>query len=336
MRSNRIFIYKAIKYYELAANNGHPEAALKLSEIFEFGIGVEKNDSIAEKWASLKLKPLSFKNQLQKENWSELKAVKLSRVDNIIKSNSKSYDINEFGTYHALIIGNNDYKNLRNLKTAVFDAETIEKILRDNFGFKTKLLKNGTRSEILDNLYQYRKTLSEDDNLLIYYAGHGYLDEEINKGYWQPVDADPDRKSNWISNADVVDELRAIKAKHILLVADSCFAGSLTRGVSFSPESENMNQEWIEKIRLLKTRRVLTSGNLEPVTDEGFDGHSVFAYHFIKALNNVDDLVTGDEIFFGIKNDIQLNADQTPLYDHIKNVGTKNEGDFIFVKRNGG
>ena len=56
----------------------------------------------------------------------------------------------------------------------------------------------------------------------------------------------------------------------------------------------------------------------------------------IKALNNVDDLVTGDEIFFGIKNDIQLNADQTPLYDHIKNVGSKYEGDFIFVKRNGG
>ena len=76
----------------------------------------------------------------------------------------------------------------------------------------------------------------------------------------------------------------------------------------------------------------MASGNLEPVSDSGRDGHSIFAYYFLKELNSVDQPVTGNQIFNAIKHKIMLNADQTPLYEQLERVGSEG-GDFIFVKR---
>ena len=139
---------------------------------------------------------------------------------------------------------------------------------------------DATRSEILKSIKIARKTLNKEDNLLIYYAGHRFLDEEINKGYWQPVDAEIDDPSNWISNSDIVDQLSGIKSKHIIIIADSCFLGSLARGLAIPNGTDN--EKWINKIKELMARTVLTSGNLEPVSDGGKNNHSIFAYYLLR------------------------------------------------------
>ena len=110
--------------------------------------------------------------------------------------------------YHALVIGNNDYRNLPNLKTAVNDAEVVAEVLRDQYGFKTRLLLNATRAEIIRSLSHYRKTLTRKDNLLIYYAGHGWLDEAGDAGYWLPVDATREDPANWLANSSVTTTLK--------------------------------------------------------------------------------------------------------------------------------
>mgnify|MGYP001364266625 FL=1 len=74
------------------------------------------------------------------------------------------------------------------------------------------------------------KKLKENDNLLIYYAGHGELDKSENRGYWLPVNASTKSRAEWISNQRIVDRVKATKAKHVLLMVDSCFSGSLMRG----------------------------------------------------------------------------------------------------------
>ena len=74
-----------------------------------------------------------------------------------------------------------------------------------------------------------REALDEEDNLLIYYAGHGKLDESQELGYWLPIDAEQGNNINWISNKAITDILNVIEAKHILVVADSCYAGTLTQ-----------------------------------------------------------------------------------------------------------
>ena len=323
---------------------GNDEAALELSKIYKYGMGVLKDLVKAKKWAeqsqqssscldkhakdafglsNLNLIKTSWLGLLERESISELKDAKQDSSPNLIV----------YGNYHAIVIGNNDYNNLPQLKSAVFDAETVEETLRTQFNFKTMLIKNASRSQILDALYDYRETLTKNDNLLIYYAGHGYLDKKINKGYWQPVDAHSERKSNWISNSDVVDELKGIKAKHIMIVSDSCFSGTLSRGLEFESSTINVDREWIEKMSQTPGRTVMTSGNLEPVADSGAEGHSVFAYYFLKELNGLKGPTTGDQLFSKIKHKVQLNAAQKPIYQQIKNAGGEG-GDFIFVKGN--
>ena len=118
------------------------------------------------------------------------------------------------------MIGNNDYAHLPKLKTAVADAEAVADVLSEKYGFGVTLLRDANRYQILSALNELRARLTEDDNLLIYYAGHGTLDEVNQRGNWLPVDAEPESSANWISNVSLTDVLNAMSARHILVVAD--------------------------------------------------------------------------------------------------------------------
>src|SRR5215471_7879323 len=93
----------------------------------------------------------------------------------------------EPGTYYALVIGNNNYKYLTKLQTAVNDAKEVAQTLHDIYGFSVKVLYDATRDDILTALVEYRKALPVRSNLLIYYAGHGYEDRVAESAYWLPV-----------------------------------------------------------------------------------------------------------------------------------------------------
>lgn len=120
------------------------------------------------------------------------------------------------------------------MKTAAADAREVERVLRETYGFQTKLLVNATRSQIVAALSAYRRELSPDSNLLIYYAGHGYNDKDADKAYWLPVDATLDDVSNWIIADEITTGIRVIPARHVLVIADSCYSGTLTRGLSLT------------------------------------------------------------------------------------------------------
>jgi uncharacterized caspase-like protein len=137
-----------------------------------------------------------------------------------------------FGRYHALVIGNDRYQHIQPLRSAVRDARCLEAILRADYGFQTSLLVDATRDQILGALTDYRRRLGPGDNLVVYYAGHGWVDKDEDEGYWLPVDAQADDPVRWLSNATLTSTIRAMRAKHILVIADSCLSGKLTRGVN--------------------------------------------------------------------------------------------------------
>lgn len=234
----------------------------------------------------------------------------------------------DFGDYHALVIGNNKYRELPNLETAVNDAKSVAGILENEYGFDVNLMLDATRADIVIALDNYRKKLGEHDNLLIYYAGHGILDYSSERGYWLPVDASPDTQVSWVSNATVTDTLKAMSAKHVMLVIDSCFSGTLTRAVSTTLR----NPDYLRKMSKKRARVALASGGLEPVADGGGAGHSVFAKAFIDALENNDSAMDGTELFVKVRRPVMLNAMQTPEYSDIRLSG-HDGGDFIFVKK---
>jgi hypothetical protein len=172
------------------------------------------------------------------------------------------------GTYHALIIGNNNYQHWNPLRTAVRDAEQFRDVLVRRYTFPAEnvlLLKDASRVDILRGLDWLKDRSTADDRVLIYYAGHGEYDEKED-GYWVPVEASTDNRYSHLSNSDVLNQLRAIEARHKLLVSDSCFSGNLlTRGAVRAPASGWNDERYFREKNKLQAVMGLTSGGNEPV-----------------------------------------------------------------------
>lgn len=205
----------------------------------------------------------------------------------------------ESGKYYALIIGNDDYQHLSRLETAVNDATAVEKILKELYGFESKLLLNATRKDILSAINDFRKKLIEQDNLLIYYAGHGEFDRSADKAYWLPIDAQRDDPSEWIIADDITSSIKRLSSRHVLIVSDSCYSGTLTRSAQTSLINKGDRDEFLKKMTSRPSRTLMASGGNEPVADGGGSGHSIFTDSFLKALREIDNSTfTADELFY--------------------------------------
>lgn len=249
--------------------------------------------------------------------------------------------LTEFGKYYALVIGNNKYKYLNSLDTAEYDAKTVSTLLESKYGFKVTPLYNATRYEILTALNHLLKNLTEKDNFLLYYAGHGHLDEANIRGHWLPVDAEMDNTSNWISNVSITDLLNKMSARHILVIADSCYSGTLTRSTLMQLRpgyTDEYRNTYIKTVLKKRSRTALTSGGLQPVLDVGGGNHSVFAKAFIDVLNENLAILEGQQLYLEVVARVTHAAfnkrfEQIPQYAPIKFAGHE-AGDFFFIPVN--
>lgn len=243
------------------------------------------------------------------------------------------------GKYHALVIGNSNYQYFPDLRTPGNDAKDVAEILKKKYGYETRLLLDANRYEIISALNDYRANLNREDNLLIYYAGHGEIDKVNDNGYWMPVDAEKNNTANWISTRSISEILNVMAAKHVLIVADSCYSGALTRSALARLQTGKTVDEWVEwfkKVSQMRTRMVMSSGGEEPVNDGGGGDHSLFAKAFIDALQNTKHAMDGYRLFLEVSNEVEANiksqklgVEQTPEYAPIKYAGHE-AGEYIF------
>lgn len=248
----------------------------------------------------------------------------------------------DFGRFHALVIGVDEYRHpqLRKLKTAVSDATAVADLLRTRYGFKVRVLRNPTRYEVISALSTYFDALGEDDNFLLYYAGHGTLQEggAVSRGYWQPADAEPGSPANWISSVEVTDQLGVLRAKQVIVIADSCYSGALTRSaVARSPPGQSAAQRdnWLRLMARKRSRTALTSGGLAPVLDAGSGGHSIFAAALLDVLRTNREVLEAQRLYHEVSARVALAAEryrveQVPEYAPIGAAGHE-AGDFFFV-----
>lgn len=254
---------------------------------------------------------------------------------NLTPNETSSRIFSQVGKYYALIIGNNNYIHLPKLKTAVEDAKAVDKILRDKFGFETKLLLNATREQIIVALNEYRR-IGENDNLVIYYAGHGFNDTEVEKAYWLPVDARTEDNANWISADDITTNVKKLNARHVLIVADSCYSGTISRGSDLVVlgAKPTEREKYLLKMSDGKSRTLMASGGNEPVTDGGGGLYSVFAAALLIGILDMEkDIFTAEELYIShIKEKVAGKAAQTPEYNPLRNSGHEG-GDFVFIRK---
>jgi hypothetical protein len=244
----------------------------------------------------------------------------------------------DFGDYHAILIGNQDYHNENwvDLQTPHKDVDDISKILRTKYGFQTTVLKDLTRMELGQALAEKAAGLDQSDNLLIYYAGHGQRINDV--AYWDPVDSIPYNSINSLSFDWLKETLSASAAKKIMVVSDSCYSGVITRSVTTITSGDDpvLEAEHVRYDLGLQTRVALTSGGADQeVLDEGGGGNSLFAEAFIQTLNNNAQIARASVLARSVTDIVSARAFskdflQAPQYGEMQNSGSHG-GEFFFV-----
>jgi uncharacterized caspase-like protein len=201
-----------------------------------------------------------------------------------------------------------------------------------------KLLIDATRDQIMTALHEQKLNLGPQDNLLIYYAGHGAVDGSPERAFWLGVDANPDTRAGWLEADHIRAKIKEMSAKHVLLVADSCFSGAITH-----PKTTTIGRQLNEtRLRVQWNRRarmVLTSGEITPVADSATDkNHSMFARYFIQVLRQNVNVMSGEMLSYALSERMQREPvkvgkngqEQRPTYSALQDAN-HDVGDFFFV-----
>jgi uncharacterized caspase-like protein len=249
------------------------------------------------------------------------------------------------GRRYALVIGNQNYLNpgFSTLRTPIDDAVAVATQLRDRYGFETSLtvddrsfelvVTDATRDTMHRTLNRLANVLTPLDSLLIYYAGHGVWSEAEQRGYWVPIDGEADFLGSLFSSDDLRAYLARIPARKVLVVSDSCYAGSLARSAGTAlPLQEGRRLALVENSQL-KSRVFLAAGGQHPVWDGGGSGHSIFAAALLNGLEQMEqDAFSAQELFTGYLAPLVARADQRPLWQAFDQDAGHEEGDFVFAR----
>lgn len=240
------------------------------------------------------------------------------------------------GVFHLLAIGIDKYRKMMELQTAVCGAEALKELLVRDYQFsprRASLLpeQNATRTGILNAFRTLARSLRPQDSVVIYYAGHGWLDE-LGMGYWIPINGDLSRPSGLVEHSALKAILGAIRARHVLLISDSCFAGDFVRPVIAAPTNTEVS---VARAFLRASREALTSGGLEPVRDGGAGEHSVFTGHLLRILrkNSLPHL-SARPLFDSLRQSLPTQAFQEPQLGDIDGTGAERDGSFVFFRGN--
>jgi hypothetical protein len=231
----------------------------------------------------------------------------------------------------AVMVGIDNYRDpaIPVLESAGMDAQAVGKLMGDRMGYDVRVLKDATKADIVRALNQLTSEVGADDSVTIYYAGHGYLSKD-QIGYWLPVDATARKPDNWISNQDIAKYLANIPAKQVMLVSDSCFSGSLTKEQKISSATTSKDSNTILDRRSVV---VMSSGGEEPVSDEGKEGHSIFAWHLMKAIEKVEKWNPGTSLYEKVRDEVTEEFPQVPQYGASLSAGHQLGGDYLLERR---
>jgi hypothetical protein len=237
------------------------------------------------------------------------------------------------GKQYLLFIAIDAYRSWPALKNPVADAKEIRNILVEDYYVNEEEIielynKDATKERIIETFENLQKKLTVHDSLFIYYAGHGHLDEASRQGFWIPVDAGTNRRSqeNWLPNSQVRGYITGLKTIHVFLVSDACFSGDILNTTRALPPQ--IDNAYYRRAYSLTSRQVLTSGSSETVPD-----YSEFADALKNCLRkNVSPLLDPISIY----NDVRLAVQKTtPLYGTLNAANHQEGATFLFFSKQG-
>ncbi|HUR30239.1 MAG TPA: caspase family protein, partial [Saprospiraceae bacterium] len=228
------------------------------------------------------------------------------------------------GENYLIIIGIDKYQYWKPLNNAVKDVRDIALLLTERYQFEPKHVitlidDQATEDSIRQHLLDIKRNITKEDNLVVFFSGHGYYDVDLDEGYWVPANARKDSPSDYISNSDVLKWIRAIKTHHTLVIVDSCFSGSLV--------SQSRSEVLSEKY---PSSRIFASGRKELVEDGAPGTNSPFAKAILSRLTyNTDRVMRASELIQNVTKSVESNGGQAPIEGRIKEAGDEG-GEFVF------
>jgi len=252
-----------------------------------------------------------------------------------------------FGDFHALVVGLESYMFWDSLQSPHEDARSIADLLSSRYGFDTTMLLDASGAEILSAINDLRERVGPEDNVLIYFAGHGQLLRpeagQLMRGYWLPVNAERERTTYWVSNSAINDYLAILDARSVLVIADSCFGGAMSTDPSTMMLGGDaaLSERLIELGLSRKARFVLSSGGLRPVLDGTRGQHSIFARAMIEVLQESDGLLRAQDLFSQVAARTErmasvVGVEQQPELKPIREAGHEAGSFFLVPQTSGG
>jgi len=212
----------------------------------------------------------------------------------------------------ALLIAVNDYgEGIPALQTPVRDAIAVGEMLEFQHGFELilRLQADATKTEALKLLQGLKFSLSAEDRLFVYFAGHGVALEGIDgpAGFFLLADARRGDNATYLPMAEFQSALERLPCRHVLTILDCCFAGAFRwssyRNLELAPENIHRERyEWFVRdpawqviASAAHDEKALDVVAGEPLGDRGLEGrHSPFAAALLDGLKGEADLLRRD------------------------------------------
>jgi tetratricopeptide (TPR) repeat protein len=229
---------------------------------------------------------------------------------------------------YAVIVGISSYPKLPEKWQLLFperDAQSIYTVLISpeggNFKQENVHMLTGAKASLAAIRHEIGEWLpsvaKDDDRVLIYFAGHGFVYE--GKGYLAPSDLDLD---NIASTGYPMDELglaigSKIHAKSKILLTDACHSGAISPA-----DTENLNGKLATLDKSLFSLTASRASEKSYESAEFGNGHGVFTYYVVEGLEGAadtshDGIVTADELSEYVHTQVRLatKEQQNPTSD---------------------
>ena len=251
------------------------------------------------------------------------------RGETTIPLSPTGHEIN--GNQWLFVIGINTYIEWPHLSTAVKDAKALKDVLLKRYYFNEYHVielydEEATRRNILAKLRYLTRRVGPEDSVVVFFAGHGGASSTTREGSWIPVEGSVNDRSSWITNQEISNYLKtdAIKAKHVLLIVDSCFSGSSYSG--HRGMLPRVTDKLITQAYKHASRQVIASGGFKPVIADGFSDNSIFTHFLVKGLEeNIDPFLIPSGLFKIIKTGVEKSSDQVPMFGILKDTGEQGD-----------
>ncbi|MFC2107085.1 PhnD/SsuA/transferrin family substrate-binding protein [Bacteroidota bacterium] len=256
------------------------------------------------------------------------------------EQNDKNVKPQKFLAYFFATDNYDDKESYDHLNNPVKDARSLADILHNKYGFDTTLVFNAELERIETVLEKsINCEYNENDQLFIFFAGHGYFKKITQKGYIVAKDSYGTSNSNYLSYSYLSDILSKHPCKHIFLVIDVCFSGTFFENIAAPSRGSNEKSRGVATLNTEKAQSHFVNESLKHISrialtasgnDVVSDGtvHSPFAFKLLELLRTTPkgEILT----ISSLKNAVQ----KVPPFPKMAGFGNNEPGsDFLLISQ---